>query len=116
MRTASNAPGAFPDSPTAARSLTVSRNRGDQNPSSDNTYDTPSFGYVCNPNPDPNALLPSTRTPPVTNSRSRHPIISCAKKPALMTRCSFSLTMLRNEPDVSVGMPGAEKLLAVRSV
>src|SRR5205085_10827584 len=72
---ASNAPGALPDSPIAARSLNVGRNRVGQKLSSDTTYARLSFGYGCSPKLEPNELLPSTRRPPVTNNRSRQPTI-----------------------------------------
>ena len=64
VRTASNAPGARPDWPYAARSFSEPSD-SDQKSSSLITHDTLAFGYTCSPKPEPNALLPSTRTPAV---------------------------------------------------
>ena len=41
------------------------------------TYDALTFGYVIHLKFEPNALLLSTRTPPVTKSRSRQASCSC---------------------------------------
>ena len=46
VRAASNAPGALPDSPTAARSFMVSHHAAGQKPCSDSVYATPSLGYA----------------------------------------------------------------------
>src|SRR3954464_2657502 len=63
VRTASNAPGARPDRPYAARSFTLPHLG--QKLSPDSTHEPLTFGYVCSPKPEPNALLPSTRRPSV---------------------------------------------------
>ena len=106
MRTASNAPGARPASPYAARSLSVP-NAGFQKGSSESTYDALTFGYVCSPKSLPNALLPSTRAPAVRNSLSRKPNSSCTNTPALITFCRVS-NPCRAEPldTVGTGMGG----------
>src|SRR5439155_13377886 len=54
VRTASNAPGALPDSPSAARSLSVGILRVGQKLSSDSTYEALTFGYDCRPKLLPN--------------------------------------------------------------
>src|SRR5689334_3039209 len=88
--TASNAPGALDDSPSAPRSLSVSHHDDGNHAWSESTYETPILGSVWSPKSLPNALFPSTRTPPVTNSRSFHDTCSCRKKPALITRRRLS--------------------------
>ena len=69
LRTASNAPGAFPASPIAARSLKLSAHSGHQS-MSERMYEALIFGYSCIPKSSPKALLPSIRRPAVTNSTS----------------------------------------------
>ena len=116
VRVASKAPGALPASPTAPRNLNVSMMDVGQKDSSDSTYEKLTFGYCWRPKLLPNALLPSTRSPAVTNSLSRNPITSCAKTPALMTRCMLTSVICRSEPLMSVGVPGPAKLSVCRSV
>src|SRR2546421_10197519 len=65
VRTASKTPGARPAKPYAARSLAVPSVAG-QKGSSEITYEADSFGYACSPKLLPNALLPSTRNPPLS--------------------------------------------------
>ncbi len=107
--TASNAPGAFPDSPTAARSFSVSHVSTGQKSWSERTYDALSLGYGWRPKSSPNALLPSTRSPAVTNSRSFQPTFSSKKKPALISRKRVSPVTERRAPEMSVGSPGPAK-------
>jgi hypothetical protein len=106
VRTASNAPGALPASPTAARSFSVSHRSDGQKVWSDSTYETPNFGYAWSPKSLPKALLPSTRRPAVKNSRSRHASCSWTKNPALITRGAESRVTVRRAAVTNVGGPG----------
>src|SRR5690349_9944421 len=116
VRTASNAPGALPDSPNAPRILNVSHFADGQNLCSESTYEKPTFGYGWSPKSSPNALLPSTRKPSVMKARSRHPICSCANSPAFTTRRRVSVPTVRTAPLVSTGSPGPENSVAVMPV
>src|SRR5689334_23146529 len=58
---------------------------------------------------DPNTELLSTRSAPVTYSRSRHPTCSCAKKPSdlvstysLQPECTAARLMSRSEPEAKL--------------
>ncbi len=102
---ASNAPGALPERPHAARSLKVSKMSVGQNDSSEIVYVADSFGYVARPKPSPNVLKPSQRTPAVRKILSWKPICSCRKKPPLRTRSRFSKTC-GTVPSPSSGSPG----------
>src|SRR2546430_5937217 len=75
VRTASNAPGARPDQPSAPRSLTSPTLAG-QNGSSEITYDPLIFGEACKPSDLTDALFPSNRNPPVRKYRSLNFITS----------------------------------------
>src|SRR5436309_12675145 len=107
LRTASNAPGARPDQPTAPRSFTSPRFAG-QNGSSEITYDPLILGYACNPSVFPKALLPSNRTPPVRKYRSRSLNTSWKKNPAFTTRRRDSLPT-NSAALLTTGRPGPGK-------
>ncbi len=58
VRCASNAPGAFPDSPSAPRNFMVPHHSG-QKAWSETRYESWTFGYVARPKPSPKVLKPS---------------------------------------------------------
>src|SRR5438132_4483112 len=101
VRSAVLTPGCWPDPPYAARNRRLSTNDGKCSftlGSSLATHDTLAFGYDAHPAWLPNALLLSTRTAPVRNSRSFHDPSCCAKNPSVL----FALKLELGVPFVPV--------------